>query len=225
MNYYEWTNSIPINGFIHQPKARPPGGPDAPTGASASYFAGIAQGTNRNARVGNVIYVTGLRLRVGLFFSNVLGATQKTSSDTIRFILYLDKQTNGTAMLINDILDEGGTGIDTALTNTTIRSSYAMNNIIGCKILKDFKVHINAGVLPYVQNTNGAGTPTGLLEPVITTKNIEIKVRFRRPLRVIYTGTAGAVAELFQNNIGMLSITDWGKIACFVNSRVYFKDD
>lgn len=223
INHYAYTNAVPITGFINTYQAKLSGGLNVGT-PSESVFTGITQGVTRQTRVGNVIWVTGVKFTIGLLMSNPLDSGVQVASDTIRFILYWDKQTNGGAATVADILDDGNVS---ETNGASIRSSYAMQTIVGFKILKDFKVkcNIDGPTKVVVTDIDGNTAAQPKYGPQFASKIIKISLRFRKPMRVVYTGPNGTLGELFQNNIGLLSITDYSRIATYTNIRTYFKDD
>jgi len=150
----------------------------------------IANGTSDNQRIGKKITVTALHCN-GYLLMDPGRITQLYGSQKMRLIVYLDKQCNGAAPNVRDILyDNGGGGV-------TINSFYNLDNSQRFKILHD-KVYI-------LRNGMYFDTVGGIARGY--TGRVNIKIRLA-PLNIPieYSGTTGTITEVRSNCLGALIV-------------------
>jgi len=117
-----------------------------------------------------------------------------TAADTCRVIYYLDHQCNGAAAAGADILAE-----------TTVRGFRNMEKLERFTILKDLYFVIN--------NQNSTST---------TEKSGKFKVRLNVPIR--FTGAAGTIGGITENNINCLVFSDTANPQFSHTTRVLYRD-
>jgi hypothetical protein len=110
-------------------------------------------------------------------------ATASNTSDVARFIVYWDKQCNGAAATMADILDTSVTNDVYAFRNLQNSSRFA--------ILYDKTYSIACG----------GGISTSFGENV---KGLKINVKCNIPIE--YGASTGAITDLKSNNIGILAV-------------------
>ncbi len=161
----------------------------------------IPQGTADNNRVGRHVILTYLGLRV--FFETASAAQEDSSGDFIRWIVYLDKQCNGTAAVVGDLLQ-----------NADPISFRNLDNVHRFHILHDKMFSWNSGKLTFTT------IPT-LHTQIRQTEHFGKKLS----IPITFSGTAGTVADLSEYNIGMLFIsTTNNHVTVTFRSRVLFKE-
>lgn len=151
---------------------------------------GIAQGVGPGQRVGRQITVKKLMWRYNVENPSTSGSGGK-SPDVVRLILYLDKQCNGAAAVVGDILE-----------SADYQSFRNPCNSGRFQILMDRTHQLNAA--------GGAGDGTsndfvGIGHSETFFKDVNIKVEFN--------STTGAITELTSNNIGVLIISKLSEIS------------
>lgn len=170
---------------------------------AVSIVNGIISGTSESQRIGRRIHVTG----IGLTFRMRLGPNVQASdaSDHMRVMLYLDKQCNGAAATVDDILE----GTDTAPILLSYRE---LENVNRFRILHDktYSLHSNAAT----ESTLGG---FGRFEVV---RKVWVNVDYP----VEYTGPGPAITAIRSNNFGILVITLNGISNIKCSSRVRYTD-
>lgn len=132
---------------------------------------GIDPGTALNQRIGRQILAKKLRLRLACVVTAATGADQ-----TQRVMVVLDKQPNGVALAITDVLTSVGT-----------TANYNLSNQARFKILFDRRVYLNATAEPFSAQ---------LLDVSLGQKYV---VQFN-------AGVAGTVADITTNSLYMITI-------------------
>ncbi len=148
----------------------------------------IPQGTGESQRIGRKITIVAIHLRL-IFVFDESEQTDMTAGlhthDTIRVMIYLDKQCNGTTANATDILV---TDHYLSFRNITNSSRF---RIISDKIF-DFNTSASAagGNLDQVS--------------VMAHKNKTLKLSYKLKIPIEYSGTTGNITEIRSNNIGIL---------------------
>jgi len=162
----------------------------------------IAQGLTESTRVGRKICVRSIGWHFRLSIPPVQDAQGAPVSDIIRIILYIDKQTNGTAATVTDILQSADFQAFNNLANkgrfrTLMDRTYSMNYLAGIGV---------------VQNQSYAAVQ----------QHDTFYKRLTLPIE--YSSTLGALAELRSNNIGVLTISEQGFGQLVSTLRVRYSD-
>ncbi len=158
----------------------------------------IPQGTTESTRIGRNCIVKSIELRLNM---NMIGAADPlTASDTIRIILYLDKQTNGGAATALQILET-----DNYLAFPNLSNSKRFT------LLWDKTVHIRAT----------AGSGNGTANDVFSN---EFQLQYRKNLNlpIEYNNTAGALTEMSTNNLALMYISRRNRTAIDGRCRIRF---
>lgn len=161
----------------------------------------IAQGTGESDRIGRKCTLKSINLH-GLLQLPAATAAVNTD-DVVRFIVFLDKQCNGAAAGVTDILE----------TN----DFFSFNNLANksrFRILCDKKLTINA---------QGATATAGAYTYGEQRKGFNLYLRCNLPLE--FDNTTGAITELRSNNIGVLAISNQGTARIQYTSRVRYADN
>jgi len=145
----------------------------------------IPEGTGRSERIGRKIIIKHISLRYTIRLRSVIG--QANSSDIIRLIVYVDKQANGAAAAVTDILD-------TVLLPLTFQSFKNLANSGRFRILVDRKFPINA-----LSSTDAVNFETRTYDRYYS-KELNIPIEFDDTL------DTGALSTIRTNNIGYLVI-------------------
>lgn len=169
--------------------------PITTAGAIVSTFTIIAQGTTEVTRVGGKITVTNFNIR-----GNISGLSQAAGQvgDIVRIIVFVDKQTNGAAPAVTDLLK-----------TANIYSYLNMDNVDRFQVLKDKFVSINQ---------------TGILAATSVYENKVFKVNKKLNMPIHYASTTGAITEVKSNNIYLLHISLTGESQISYSARTKFTD-
>ncbi len=158
----------------------------------------IAQGTNETERVGRSITVTNIHVNALPF----LNAHATISSDLGRYILYVDHQCNGATAAVTDILEAA----------TILRHRNLANNT-RFTVLMDKKIVITSTVRDTTNNLDEEAY-----------KYFEFHWSDPKGIKIEYNGTTGLIAQIRQNNIGVLWINEKGNMSVKSMIRVRYTD-
>lgn len=163
----------------------------------------LAAGTGESERIGRRIRLTALSMRYVALLPNTTLAS--ATDDGVRIIVFHDKQTNGAAATVADILADA-TPSYLSFNNLSNKSRFT--------ILADKWIDISATAGAYT-GTNDAWADKGVTGSIhLSLNNVPIE----------YAGTGATIAELKSNNIGVLCISDAGRIKVKHNTRVRYTD-
>lgn len=164
----------------------------------------IAQGTQESQRIGRKVTIKKILINGSFYLPST--ATVADCNDRARFILYVDRQANGAAAGIS------GTG---GLLELAAVDSF--NNLSASQ-----RFYILHNKWYDVNSTGGAGngtadTYTGSRRSFKIKKNVSIPIEFN--------STTGAITEIRSNNLGVLLISNSGKVQCGFRCRLRYKDN
>lgn len=144
----------------------------------------IPQGVTESTRVGRKCTIRAIHLK-GIL-KNQSTAVVAEAENTLRVIVYLDKQANGATAAVTDILETAAVDSFRNLANSGRFS-----------ILLDKKVHLNSGA---VFGGTAAPASSGSLRDLALHKKCSIPIEFN--------GATGAIGEIRSNNLGVLSVVE-----------------
>lgn len=151
----------------------------------------VAQGTGEEERVGRKIIIRSISCRFQCVLPADPDAPNITGGDTLRIIIYIDKQANGAAATVLDILETATYDSYRNLSNT--------NRFI---ILKDKWVTMNRP-----NSVLDGQAPETSTSPIFVR---EWKWYKKLNLPIEFDGTSGVLTEIQSNNISYLYITAFG---------------
>lgn len=165
------------------------------TGTVVSSLLAIPQGTTEVTRVGGKINVCNINMR-----GQVRGLTATGVPGAVRWMLILDKQCNGAAPAVTDIL-----------TSAAINSFLNMDNVDRFQVLKD----------KMIVNNFGAISPT----PLWYLNTVLVKCNYKCNIPIHYSSTTGAIAEIKSNNLIWLIISERSSSVEYgLTARIKFTD-
>lgn len=145
---------------------------------------GMVEGNTDSTRIGNRITAKSVMLRGTAKMAATAAATD--TSQTVRIIVYLDRQANGATAAVGDIL-----------ASADYRSFNNLDNSDRFRTLAEEVIDMHlSGATP-----SGAAYTYGE-----TSKSFFLKAKLN--LDIKYKGNAGSVADLASNNIGVLVISE-----------------
>lgn len=168
---------------------------------AAGSFVNIAQGVTESERVGRKCTIRAVQWNYQLALTASAGATL-TGGDTVRVIIYLDKQCNGATAAVADILE-----------SDDYQSFYNLTNSGRFKILHDKFHDINP--------TAGAGDGAANDQAKIV-RQYKFYKTCNIPLE--FSAATGAIAEIRSNNLGILTLSALGLTGLDSQLRVRFSD-
>ncbi|MFQ0997896.1 hypothetical protein [Gilliamella sp. CG33] len=166
----------------------------------------IAQGTTESTRIGRKVRVKSINWRFTLQLPTT--ATPAETADSIRIILYLDKQANGATATVTGILETAAFNAYRNLANT--------GRFV---ILMDRFYALNS--------QSGAGNPVGEqgINFGIHRKELSFNKTCDIPIEYDNSFTTGVISTMRSNNIGVLGITQAGLAGMTTsNMRIRFSD-
>ena len=149
----------------------------------------ITSGTGESERIGRKVTVTSVLLRGRIILPST--STVGDTTDTARLIIYIDTQTNGAAATVTNIL-----------STASVNSFRNLDNTSRFRIIHD--------VVYTLKSQGGAGN--GASDDFVESVRY-LKIFKKCFLPIEFSAGAGTVADLTQNNIGIMAITpsdrDW----------------
>ncbi len=176
--------------------------PTNPAGAFAS-IVGIPSGTGESERIGRKCQVRSINWRYRLSLSETIAGTPP--EETVRVILYLDKQTNGAAASVTDILELND-----------YQSFNNLSNKSRFRVLMDRTHNLNSTAGGPVTASTGDWAGQRL--------NFSFFKKCSIPLE--FSSTTGNLTEMRSNNLNVLLLSDTGGLTTFTSRmRMRFSDD
>lgn len=172
----------------------------APNGTITGSIINIAQGVTESQRIGRKCTIRSMHWQASLTLPGANGAASPPASDRVRVIVYLDRQCNGAAAAIGDIL---ALNIIDSFRNLANQGRF--------QLLHDKFYPLNYQTL----SSDNAGTQ----DACTLIKNFSFYKKLNIPIE--YSGTTGAIGEIRSNNIGILLEGQVG-VAGF-NGRIRFR--
>ena len=161
----------------------------------------IQQGAGESNRIGRKCVVKSIHLRGQVLLAAKTSSNQ--TSDVVRIMLYWDKQTNGAAATVANILASADSDAFRNLQNSG-----------RFRILYDKWTNMSA------LSGQGDGTTFAYGE---VAKHFRINKRCHVPLE--FDASTGAITDLTTNNIGVLVISQAGAASVEYNWRIRFSDN
>ncbi len=160
----------------------------------------IPEGVGEEQRIGRKITVK----KIGWKFNIKLPAgTTATASDTVRVMLYVDKQTNGAAAAVTDLL-----------ATDDFQSFNNLSNKSRFYTLMDRTYDVNTSI-------SGNGTSSDTVEKQI---NDSFYKDCNLPIEYDNSATTGAITTMRSNNIGVLLLSESGLCAFQSKMRIRYVD-
>lgn len=160
----------------------------------------IAQGTGESQRIGRKVTIKQIGWRFQLLLPGQADIT--TSTETVRVIMYLDKQANKLTAAATDILE-----------TANFQSFNNLSNRKRFRTLMDRVYTLNTGVGAGDGTANDTG-PTAIDDTFFKKVNIPLE----------FNAAAGALSEITSNNIGVLLIGLNGTAAFDSKIRLRYTD-
>lgn len=162
----------------------------------------IAQGVTESQRVGRKCTVKNIGWKYQITLPSTTGDT--ATSDTVRVILYQDKQTNGATATVAGILE-----------SADFQSFNNLSNSSRFRTLLDRTYDLNA--------PSGGTSAAGVDQFGEFTVHDSFYKRCNMPIE--YDSTTGAITEMRSNNVGVLLLSSQGLCAFGSKMRVRFSDN
>lgn len=163
----------------------------------------IASGTQENQRIGRKCTIRSIHLRYLLLLPEQDAVATPAIGDSLRIIVYQDKQANGAAAAILDILE-----------TANIHSFRNLANSGRFNVLCD-KLH-NVNYAGLASDGAGVVSQAGVSFNYVWNKKVNIPLEF--------SSTTGATTEIRSNNLGILLIGNQGVVGYFSQLRLRFSD-
>lgn len=175
------------------------------TGTMTTDLCAVAQGDNDNQRNGNKITVTRFDWMGEIYLPGT--STIADMNDTVRIILFVEKQNNGVATAYASLLE------NTDPYSFFNEDNYPLRNPKRFRVLYDKTYSISTAPGGW----NGTALTSGTQRiPFRITKNLKLPVQ--------YASTTGAVTEIAQNNLCLCVISSQGAAGINSYMRTFFVD-
>ncbi len=162
----------------------------------------IAQGTTESTRIGRKCTIRSIHWRYDIFVPPT--ATLGNADDTIRVILYLDKQTNGAVATVTGILES---------------NDYQSFNNLANK--SRFRTLMDRTYNVFSHGAAGGDTTVSSMQMEVSEQlNLTVNI----PIEYDNSATTGALTTQRTNNIGVLLLSRSGKGGFLSKMRLRFAD-
>ncbi len=165
----------------------------------------IPQGTTEIQRIGRKCTIRSINWRFQVSIPPINATGAAPSGDTVRVILYLDKQTNGATATVLNILE-----------TADYQSFNNLGNKSRFRTLMDRTYSLN-----YAAGSGSGGATDNDYAEVVFDDTFFKKVN----IPIEYDNTTGAIGEIRSNNIGLLLITENGAGGLVSKFRFRFSDN
>ncbi len=163
----------------------------------------IPQGVTEITRVGRKCTIRNINWRYNVSIQEQDAGADPRNGDTVRVILYLDKQANGATAAVTDILESADFQSFNNLSNSgRFRTLYDKTHTLNYLTLASD----NAGVVSSAE----------------VTRDVMVFKKCGFPIE--YSSTTGAITEIRSNNIGVLLISRTGASGFASKFRLRFSD-
>ncbi len=163
----------------------------------------IAQGITKSTRNGRKCTIKSIWCRFNYQLPEKDAVADPAPSDSLRVILYLDKQANGATAAVTDLLE---TAAFTSFRNLSNQNRFTF--------MVDRIFNLNYGTLA----SDGAGVVSSARE----IHSGQFYKKCNIPLE--FSDVAGAITEIRSNNFGLLTITESGVMIWVAQWRLRFSD-
>ncbi len=165
----------------------------------------IAQGNTESQRIGRKVVIRRVNWRYEVRLPAAANQADTPNGDSVRVILYLDKQTNGATAAITDILE-----------TADYQSFYNLANSNRFRILMDR----TSSIVHHASMTDGAST--GSFGAV--TQQHKFNKLCSIPIEYDNSATTGVITSQRSNNLGVLTISATGVASFLSKMRLRYSD-
>jgi len=162
----------------------------------------IAQGNTEQNRIGRKCVLKRIQMRGQWTLPST--TTAGSSSDRVRLIVYLDRQTNGATAAVTDILE-----------SADINSYRNLANQQRFSILHDKLEVLNA----LAGGGNGTADQTYIIN-----RNVNVYKTLNIPVEFDNSVTTGAITSIRSNNVGVLALAEGALVTLKFQWRLRFSD-
>lgn len=163
----------------------------------------IAQGTAEDERIGRKCTIRSIQWRYAYYLDTIANVVLPKSGDLLRLIVFVDKQCNGVAATVTQLLETADIFANKSLVN---QGRFT--------ILLDRLHSIN--YLTLTENTDDLYSQSKVMEQATWYKACNVPIEF--------SGVTGAIAEIRSNNIGILTISSAGSVRLESRVRIRYSD-
>jgi len=163
----------------------------------------VPQGDTESERIGRKIVLKNINMRGQVRID--VADTEGTTIERVRLIVYLDKQCNGAAAGVTDILE-----------TASINSFNNLSNKSRFRILADRTIDLVSQAGAY----NGSGAVFGR---DVATLNLYKKCHL--PIEFDNSATTGAITTIRSYNVGVLGVSTAGLVNIEYTTRIRYTDN
>lgn len=166
----------------------------------------VPQGDTESSRDGRVYYLTRISIRGEVTIDPIESSVAPLNDRQARICLVLDTQTNGTEIVGTSVMDGGQT-----------RDIYSFRNLQETgryRVLYD-----KTWTIRQIQTNEGAAN---LFAGGLALRRFSFNHNFKKPIKVICTGTAGTVATMSDNSLSVIGVADSATIGLSYQARLRY---
>lgn len=167
----------------------------------------VAQGTTESTHLGRTMYMTSFHMKGDFFLPTVEADVDITNDATVRYVIVMDTDTKGTEVSATDVMDAGQTDDVHAFRN--------LQHTSRLKVLTDKTFTMR----PFVV-AQGA---VDLFANGARRRHFQYNITFKKPVRVLFSGTTAVVASIVDNSLHFCAISN-STYSVEYQCRLRFKD-
>ncbi len=175
---------------------------------TADTLTAVTQGTSESQHLGRTMFMTSLHLKGEFFVTVAESATTPAPDAVVRYAIVLDTDTKGTEVTATDVFDA---------SQTTDR--FAFRNLQHTSRLKVF--HDRTFMMRPVNMNEGA---INLFAHGTRTHQFSVNLHFKKPIRVLFSGTTAVVGDIVDNSFHFVCISSGAAVSVSYQVRLRFKD-
>lgn len=166
----------------------------------------VAQGDGESQRDGRVYYITRISVRGEITIAALEGSTNPLADRQARIVIVWDSSTNGTEIVGTEVMDGGQT-----------RDIYSFRNLQ--EIGRFTILYDKTFTIRQIQTNEGA---SNLFAGGLALRRFNFNHNFKKPIRVVTTGTGGTVATMSDNSIAVIGVADSATIGLSYQARLRY---
>ncbi len=166
----------------------------------------VAQGDGESDRDGRTYYITSIHIKGEFNIAAIEASTAPLNDRVSRICVVWDKQTNNTEIVATDVMDAGQSNDVYAYRN--------LQEVTRFVILYDKTVTIRPP-----QTNEGAANAYAAGAAI---RRFKFDHYFKRPIKVVMTGTSGVVGSVSNNSLAVIGISDSATVLLTYQARLRY---
>ncbi len=178
--------------------------------SSFDCISGVGQGNGESNHLGRTMYIVSIHVKGQVIYNTGESDVGPVEDVIGRVCLVLDTDTNATEIIATEVMDAGQTQDTFAFRNLQHTSRI---KVLADKMMVFRPINMNEGSINLFAN--------GAIHKPFT-----FNYRFKKPIRVLFSGTGAAVSDIVDNSLSIVTCcTASGFLTVNYQSRLRFRDN